>query len=349
VTIESLGYEGTLGHGLTWADLQFALGNRYYVEDPTALQPTPIVGGLSLGAGRFGGWGIADEMTVAETLTWAGPGAGETRYYLVVARRTWADSETEIVVLNPGWLSAPTTLPAPGTGPTAFNQSPGDVDDQPLFVVPWSFGNSQPSAPLDIRLIGGHESFVSGHALVLSYADWAGCVIRIGDLTYRRVLNVAGALVWDVQQPVGTARTLTVSQGSAVFTPAAGWTLAGNTTALNNAYTYATRDGNLVDINVDVRRTGAAIATDVYGNMADTQVGTVASAFRPIRTIRMEGRYFGGPAVNNRAPAVAKLYLTPTGVVMLEAGEPAVDLSQLTITTAGSLQWHDTYLRHTNG
>lgn len=329
MAIESLGYEGTLGHGVTWADLQYALGNRYYVEDPTALQPTPIVGGLSLGAGRFGGWGIADELTAPQNLTWAGPGSGETRYYLVCARRTWADSETTFVVLDPGWLTVPTTLPAPGVGALVYNKTPGDVDDQPLFVVPWSFGNSQPSPPLDIRLIGGHESYVAGHDLALGYANWAGVVIQRGARTYRRILE-DGALAWSITDPAGTARPLTVFSGADVMTPAADWTLIS---------AEAIRDGNHVDLYWTLSRTGATITPNAYGEIGDQPIATVAAAHRPSRQLLFGGLYRSATGVQTGG-----WYLHPNGSLALQALAPGYPLVKMP-ANSWSVWGHRSYLR----
>lgn len=353
--ITSWGYPGVFAPGEVWAELQYAVGNRYYVEAPSAAICTPLQAGtrqVQISAGRLGGWGVADKIVDPQVVQLpAVTTVGQTRWFLIVARRTWGSTnETAIVALDPGWTTPPTTLPAVGTADTTWNRKPGTRDDQPLWIVPLSQGQTVPGAPIDVRLIGNGSDFLAQNDMVRQYADWAGIQIRIGTMTWRRLLNTSGTgLVWDADPgPFGFVSGLTKYSGLTMFTdlqPGWSFTQSDRATPLEN---FAWKYGNFVGISIAYRRTGTKVLPSSQGDFNDSQTspGRLIEALRPLTARYMHALYRGrdDTATDSLAVIGGGGYISRTGAISLYAGRGAPfgvnqntgDLPSITMT--------DTYL-----
>lgn len=286
LAIQSWGYAGTIAPGSVWANMQKGLGRRYWVESGASVRCTPVVGGtrqIQLTSGYFGGWGVLDYNDATATIQLPIVGSG-TRFYLIVARRTWgATNATTFVAIDGGTSSA--TLPA-------RNTTPGTLDDQPLWLVPLTAGNDTPGTPIDVRAVGaGDGPFRSGSDLARQYMDFEGVQLAIGTNLWTREPDGAGNPQW-VKDPGVTDRVnLPVATQNAVWTSEAGW--SGTDQRIR-----AVRQGNLVDLRIELKRTGARVLVDANGGIVggDIKIGTVNTVFCPSEITPFTYTYLGGAA-----------------------------------------------------
>lgn len=313
----SKGYAGTFADGQVWANLQYSLGNRYTVADQGSVAVTAAGGGtrqVSISAGRLGGWGIYDFNDASELVQLPTVSSG-TKWFLIVARRTWATLDgvtnaTQFYVIDPGWTSAPATLPAVGTGVSQWNQRPGIRDDQPLAIVPLTAGATVPGTPLDVRLIGSGNNFVANHDWVLQYANWPGIEIQRGTKTYRRGLST-----WDVSD--SAVRLLS---GGAVIVTATGWTAAGP--LINQARVLSPL---VAELNINVRLTSGSVAANSVGNFPDVQFGSVPAPLRPAvnqPAVPCGYAYASSPTAGASSVAGFLFYRASDGALILQSGAP---------------------------
>lgn len=328
MTITSYGYPGVFAPGTVWAELQRAIGNRYYVDDPSSVACVPLVGGtreVQVSAGRFGGWGVADVNDAPVNIALPTVSSG-TRWFLIVARRTWGVvNTTTLVALDPGWSSLPASLPVPGSTDASFNQQPGIRDDQPLWLVPLTAGQTLPGAPVDARIIGTGNDFLAQNDIVRQYANWPGVRLVIGSVVWSRVLNTSGdALVWDANPGhMGAVAGLPKLSGASLITPGTGWSLKAFSGAdlLNVAY----KDGNWVHVTLHVRRTGARLTPGTSGNYSDADgtVGTLAAGWRPAGGMPWRGgvEIIGRPdtVLTGLGAIGGQGYISASGAAVVEA------------------------------
>jgi hypothetical protein len=97
---------------------------------------------------------------------------------------------------------------------------------------------------------------------------------------------------------------------------ATGWAVWAGTIPRVRALTTM----GLVTLSVDVERTGAAIAFDATGNIADTAVMTLPAGFRPARDQWL--------TMHSHVRPPASCVLASTGVVSLAAGPAGITYSQ---------------------
>ena len=316
MTISSGGYPGTFtAPPSRWATMQQGLGLRYWVGSAASLLATPLQAGtrqLSLAPGDFGGHGVVDTST-GETVQLPVVASG-TRYFLIVARRTWgATNATTIEVIDAG--TAVATLPT-------RNTQPGVVDDQPLWLVPMTAGLSVPGTPIDLRLIGGYGkgAFQANSDLVRQYATFEGLELVIGTTRWRRGSGGSGSAEW-VASGLGPSdkRALPVLTGPQVIgAPAAGsWLWTTSTPATMR--TRAVRDGNRVDVWLQMRLAtgGTAIIPSTAGNFPDEVIGRVAASIRPSTETPFAFLYRGGTGATNTAIVGGTGELRPDGSVVL--------------------------------
>jgi hypothetical protein len=274
MAITSWGYPGSLTvDPVKWAKLQQALGVRYMVTSAAALLATPVQAGsrqVQLAAGGFGGHGVYDEST--GELVQLPTVASGTRYFMLVARRTWGVTKTTTIeVIDAG--TSPATLPA-------RNTERGVIDDQPLWLVPLAAGASVPGTPIDLRLIGTDRGvFHANSDLVRQYATWEGVEIIIGSERWRRGASAGSVGAWYSERLApGDKWILPVVSGNGVIVPATNWSATNPTSLINRAY----RDGNHVGLWLQLRlASGQKIEATNPGNFPDTVIGTVTAPFRP--------------------------------------------------------------------
>lgn len=222
MTIVSRGYEGQIMPNLPWAEWQQCAGHEYVASHYDAGRVTvvtstpltvrvnagPVVRGLRAG---IGGHGVYDIITVAEDITISNalPGAGQSKWYTIAARRTWQTTQATTLVALTG-----TAAEAIAAG---RQQTPGTVDEQPLALVQVTNGTSglAITAVRDLRPVSQGGEYVIDPAsrdVVMSYFNKPGYRLRVGDTAYVRTI-IGGIEAW---QPDGAA----VLSGSIVGYPA---------------------------------------------------------------------------------------------------------------------------------
>lgn len=157
MAIESHFYDTIPGQGINeveWAESARSRGTVYGVASAsdllcTAHPSTPYAVNISPGPNGFWGHGVWDTSDSIVTVTFTPPANGTRRFDLVTGRRDWTPTG-----------GGPTTIAkVQGTSaraiPAGRESSPGEVDDQPLWLVEWLGGQTQPQSITDLRLIGG--------------------------------------------------------------------------------------------------------------------------------------------------------------------------------------------------
>lgn len=135
----------------------------------TAHPSTPF--GLNLAPGKAWGHGVFDESDAIITLTAVEPAS--TRWDLVAMRRDWTPAS--------GGPSAPVLIQG-GTVeaiPAGRNNNPGTLDDQPLFLVLWTHGQTTPTALVDIRCWAGNGGLFAKSTHVLDYLSRVGATVQL--------------------------------------------------------------------------------------------------------------------------------------------------------------------------
>ena len=140
--------------------------SEYGVEQPgdfalTAHPTTPFT--VNLAAGKAWGRGVFDTSTAVEPVTCTAPAAGTTRWDLIAIRRDWRPltGGPSALVAVPGGTSK--QLPA------GRQNNPGTVDDQPLYLVEWKAGQTQPNTIVDLRCWAGNGGMFAKDDLVRGY------------------------------------------------------------------------------------------------------------------------------------------------------------------------------------
>jgi hypothetical protein len=160
-----------------WSQAHPHIGSSEYGVDQagdfdiTAHPTTPFAVNVSIG--QAWGHGIFDESTTVFTVPSTPPAAGTTRWDLVAIRRDWspiAGGPSSIVAVEGGAVKAI---------PDARQNDPGTLDDQPLWLVQWTAGQTQPTAYVDLRVWAGNGGAYAKDALVRTYLNRVGTEINI--------------------------------------------------------------------------------------------------------------------------------------------------------------------------
>lgn len=160
-------------------------GNDFKVTaHPTTAQA------VNVSTGRAWGWGVLDDSSTIVTKVASAPAAGTSRWDLVCIRRNWtlgAGGPSTIEIVEGGTTKA---LPA------GRNTTPGTIDDQPLALVQWTAGQTQPSAMVDLRCWAGNGGMTAVDELVLTYLDSPGAAISIQGSTWYAGVGLNGTISW---------------------------------------------------------------------------------------------------------------------------------------------------------
>lgn len=183
MTIESHFYDTAPGVGVTeveWAEASRSRTSIYGVSSAADLlcaahPSTPYAVNISPAPSGFWGHGIWDTSDAVVTVTSTPPATGARRFDLVVARRDWTFLGGGPTAITRIQGSSARALPS---GRTA---TPGELDDQPLWLVEWLGGQTQPQSITDLRLIGGLEA---ADALALRYMEFPGQPVRLNGATW---------------------------------------------------------------------------------------------------------------------------------------------------------------------
>lgn len=186
MTIESTYYDTQPGTGVTeveWSKSHPDVGSSEYGVvgagdfKLTAHPTTPYA--VNLAPGQAWGQGVYDESDATVTVTSPTPAAGTTRWDLICARRDWqpvAGGPTSFVSVQGG---ASKQIPA------GRANTPGTLDDQPLWLVEWKAGQNQPNAIVDLRVWAGNGGALAKDLLVREYLKRLGTQVKIGKTTWR--------------------------------------------------------------------------------------------------------------------------------------------------------------------
>lgn len=201
MAITSIGYDGTVDER-AWARLQASTASVYGVSSAAAWRVNAVPGAdrtVSIAAGV--GWGqhVLDESDMNYTLQGDTISSG-SRWDLVVMRRDWT---------------------AVGGGPSAFRlvkgtatrglpsrqTNPGTVDDQPIALVEFRAGQTQPGTIIDLRAWAANGGLEAADKMALDYLNRPGAAVKIGTSIHRYQLGANNVWSW-VEYPLRNPGTL---------------------------------------------------------------------------------------------------------------------------------------------
>lgn len=255
MTIQSAGYNGDVT-SLIWPTMQ--LSPNYYIRSVSDVTCTAVTGGtrqVTIGTGSLGGGNVLDTITAAETLTLPTVSSG-TNYFMVVMRRNWSTPGSSLQVISGGTSNS--TLPARTTGP-------GVVDDQPLWLVPLTAGQTVPGTPIPIGVYGtGDGERYIRNALALQYLTVLGTGVWLGDTHWRYRINAAGTgSEWKSSGDTGW-QTLPVTNAS-------GWSVS---------YGVGRIIGKSANVRISATYNGSTITVPDSGDIENKAVCTLGSAYQ---------------------------------------------------------------------
>lgn len=186
----SYGYDGPITADV-WAIMQQGLGTDYACATNSAGIVTPNTTGVQVNSGVISGWGILDVIAAPVGVALTAPGSGQS-WWMIVARRTWGSTKATTFVAIPAGTARPSVLPT-------RNTNPGTIDDQPLALIGWAAGQSQPTFNVDLRVTGMAGQQLAFYPEALQYLIRPGRQVRIGLTDYVCAQNpTTGALEWQV-------------------------------------------------------------------------------------------------------------------------------------------------------
>lgn len=180
-----------------WAESAPSRGATYGVIGDalklTAHPTTPYA--VNLAPGKFFGRGVWDELDTVQRVDSVAPANGVFRWDMIAARRDWQPTgggPTSYVSIQ-GGSSA-------GIPPTRQNH-PGSVDDQPLWLVQWKGGETQPQQIIDLRCWAGPGGVEVAHKLALNYLAEPGAAVKLGSSLWRYERKSNGVWEWREYKP----------------------------------------------------------------------------------------------------------------------------------------------------
>jgi hypothetical protein len=197
----SAGVPASLVTEVKWAKAHPHIGSSAYgVVGATDLKvtahpTTPYT--VNVAPGSAWGHGVFDESDQTVTVTCAVPDAGTTRWDLICVRRDWgpaAGGPTTITSVEGGTVK---TIPA------ARNNTPGTLDDQPLQLVQWTAGQTQPTAMVDLRCWGGDGGLYAADDLARSYLTRLGTEVNIAGTVWAYTVGANDTPTWVKAGEVG--------------------------------------------------------------------------------------------------------------------------------------------------
>jgi hypothetical protein len=183
VAITSKGYAGTVDD-VDWSALATHMGVTYAVFEPDAftLSPGPGDRQVVISAGTAAGEGVLDtsdsNVTLGADLVVSG-----SRWDMVVLHRDWSAKVTSLAII-PG--SASKALPAREL------REEGTEDDQPLYLVRFSAGQTAVQEVVDLRVWFGNGGLVAKNSMVRDYMNRVGTRLRVGSKVWERLPGTGG-------------------------------------------------------------------------------------------------------------------------------------------------------------
>jgi len=219
MAITSAGYDGTVTE-VQWASLIPSAGSSEYgvlgASDFNVTAHPTTAYAVNVSTGTAWGQGVIDISDSVVPVQCDAPAAGVIRWDLICVRRDWrplAGGPTTITKVNGG-----TTADIPA----GRNNTPGTLDDQPLFLVQWTGGQTQPTAFIDLRCWAGNGGLTARNDLVRKYLTRAGTQVEILGALWQRRVSANGDLEWVKTGQIGSVPIFGVGNTLLGSTPSPG-------------------------------------------------------------------------------------------------------------------------------
>ncbi len=175
----------------------------------------------------------------------------------------------------------------------------------------------------------------------MQYLNFLGAEVINGDVTWHHRINAAGTGTEWVKSGPYVRSTLTTYSGAQVFGPSTsdGWDV------ISNEVCTGIRDRNTVQVDLSVRRTGAALTFNSDGGLTDSRVGTLTADFRPPRPVPCTASFQGGTGSSLGNSFDCFISVSNSGEVYITSGPGGIVIPTRTVTTDWSLRVHATFLR----
>jgi len=216
----SIGYDGTVNER-QWAELVPNVGSSIYgVKGAGDLKVSAVPGQplmVSVAAGTGWGHGVMDTEVANTTITCDAISSG-IRWDLIAVRRNWqplAGGPTSVVKV---------TGTADQVIPDSRKAEPGVEDDQPLALVQWTAGQTQPTNVIDLRCWAGIGGVIAKDTLALTYLAQLGASVKIGVTEWNYTLGANDMPAW-IPGP---------SIQNIAFTPENGYSFIGQLTKISD-------------------------------------------------------------------------------------------------------------------
>ncbi|VXB24604.1 conserved hypothetical protein [Arthrobacter sp. 9V] len=192
MTITSIGYDGSVDELQSARFFPRIGGADYGVLDPShwKLSPHPSTArAVNLSAGIGYGDSVMDSSDSVATVQ-CDPITSGTRWDMIVARRNWQPlaGVTTFTKVTGGASKA---LPV-------REHNPGVLAEQPLWLVQWTAGQTQPTAIVDLRCFAGPGGIYANDFLSLGYLDVPGSRVQVGSRAWRYTPDPTGSPAWAV-------------------------------------------------------------------------------------------------------------------------------------------------------
>ena len=180
VAITSKGYEGSINY-LDWAGITAHMGGTYSVFGDAgsfAASAGPGDRQVVIAPGSAAGAGILDVSDAPITVAGGAVGSG-SRWDMIVLRREWGVVKETTIEIKAG--ASTKALPSRAA-------TPGALDEQPMFLVRFTAGQTAVQEIVDLRVWRGDAGLFANDVLVRSYMNRIGTSIRVGAEQWTRVL-----------------------------------------------------------------------------------------------------------------------------------------------------------------
>ncbi len=288
MTIASIGYDGTVDE-VQAAKLFPATGAGQYgvvSEDAWEVTAHPSTDkAVLVGPGDGWGPGVYDSSDASATVQCAALASG-TRWDLITAKRDWQQTPGGTTTFSNVTGGAVLALPA------RLN-SPGEQDEQPLALVQWKGGQTQPEAIIDLRCWAGNGGLFAKHTEALNYLERIGARVKIAGETWSYELLANDIPGWVNEDGAGPWQNLALN---------AGW--LNNGASVTRARILAR--GQLLHVYGDVRYTGGPnifegwIIADLPGALRPKEQTFVSGTTNGYNDGAVYSVYPGGIAVGPR-------------------------------------------------
>ncbi|MCO4276136.1 hypothetical protein NG701_17180 [Pseudarthrobacter sp. HLT3-5] len=216
----SAGTPASLVTEVKWAKAHPHIGSSEYGVDGqgdfkvTAHPSTPYA--VNVAGGKAWGHGVLDESPGVVTVVCDAPAAGVTRWDLITVRRDWTPL-----------AGGPTLVTKVAGGsakeiPAARENTPGTLDDQPLYLAKWVGGQTQPQDLVDLRVWAGNGGMLAKDDLVRTYLKRIGTEVNINGAIWRLVIGASDTVAWVKASDIGKIPLFGVGNSLVGGAPAAG-------------------------------------------------------------------------------------------------------------------------------